>query len=838
MTHIYHLYTMPRPTKRARQSRTAVQKGATVQVASSSSSAGSAGDARLRYDDWMQNCGDLDWNAILESSRRTLPMRGKDAPGTSRTTVWRKKKRVNDAAKAAAGSADILSWFTPTPSTHQKAKEDFDTEVEEEAEGQDSCEEVVDTEVEEALKDEDETGSGIQEEMAPDYLSDMEEITDDDEHESEYKTETESIDEEDEPVLRSEISLVDHPNFDRAYEILMNLKLRSSNARDTHLAKAFIANVCLSDSHHRDTVRLLAIFGFLGILRKKPTTSLRIASGLVACAVYGKFSGETAHKARSIRNWAWFFVENFSLPVINKGRNIKTESLIHDEDFKELVMQFVREQLSDKVSRNSFTPRTLTNFIQTRFCKQITENTARRWLYKLDFVQRYAGSGLYFDGHERVDVVAYRNLFVVRMCARMPRMDSYRDGPDGSIIVDPPKDKDVVNKHACKIIPVVHDESTYMTKDGRKKLWSQKGFASPVIKGQGATIMVSGFLCPCHGFFSNGDDRSYKTIEPGKGKDGWWTNADLVAQAEKVTQLFEAVHPGCQALFLFDNSQNHHAAPPTGLCVTNLNKTDGGKNMNRNVRDGWYMKENERVVQPMCHADGIPKGVETILMERGLLQVEPAVAPKLTKKGDFVGFLLEQSDIQELKLDPSKLKLDDSTSIVLTWSSAEGWFLDSDGARVAQKFVHPDQTMKGLRTIVKERAASGSKKMTLQEMRDMLSAQPDFQEQKEWLSETITSTGKHLIDYFPKYHCELSPIEKVWGVSKRYTRGECDFTLGSLRIVVPQSLDAVSVESIQRFFRASFEYMQAYKECKGMSFELVQNARKVYKSHRKVPASL
>ena len=229
--------------------------------------------------------------------------------------------------------------------------------------------------------------------------------------------------------------------------------------------------------------------------------------------------------------------------------------------------------------------------------------------------------------------------------------------------------------------------------------------------------------------------------------------------------------------------------------------------------------------------------METILRERGLLEEASEPAPKPTKKADFVAFLSAQEDIVELGLDPSKLKLDDSPSLVPDWSAAEGWFFGFAGERIAQRFVHEDQRMKGLRTIVKERGGTCPKKMTLQEMRDLLNEQPDFQEQKEWLSETVTSSKKHSIDYFPKYHCELSPIEKVWGVSKRYTRGECDFTLASLRIVVPQSLKAVPLESIQRFFRASFEYIRAYKANKGMKFEQVQNTRKEYKSHRRVTSS-
>ena len=38
------------------------------------------------------------------------------------------------------------------------------------------------------------------------------------------------------------------------------------------------------------------------------------------------------------------------------------------------------------------------------------------------------------------------------------------------------------------------------------------------------------------------------------------------------------LHPGARGLFLFDNSQNHHAKAPSGLDVNNHNLNDGGKN--------------------------------------------------------------------------------------------------------------------------------------------------------------------------------------------------------------------------------------------------------------------
>jgi hypothetical protein len=65
--------------------------------------------------------------------------------------------------------------------------------------------------------------------------------------------------------------------------------------------------------------------------------------------------------------------------------------------------------------------------------------------------------------------------------------------------------------------------------------------------------------------------------------------------------------------------------------VSNLNLSDGLKSgVEKQMKAGWYLdKDGVRVVQSMQRADGIQKGVETILTERGKFHDENGKKLKL-----------------------------------------------------------------------------------------------------------------------------------------------------------------------------------------------------------------
>ena len=180
------------------------------------------------------------------------------------------------------------------------------------------------------------------------------------------------------------------------------------------------------------------------------------------------------------------------------------------------------------------------------------------------------------------------------------------------------------------LILVTHDESCFSANDGRSFCWLDDENRQIRPKGNGRTIMVSAFLCECHGLLKLPEDLHHQypdvapdstvIIKPGVNNEGYWKNSDLVRQVkEKAILIFKILHPNCDGLLMFDNSQNHHAKAPDALCVGKMNMRDGGVNK-RLMRNGWFLNSvNIRVEQKMTLDDGkTSKGLQRVFSERGL----------------------------------------------------------------------------------------------------------------------------------------------------------------------------------------------------------------------------
>ena len=97
----------------------------------------------------------------------------------------------------------------------------------------------------------------------------------------------------------------------------------------------------------------------------------------------------------------------------------------------------------------------------------MSSETARRWLHRLGFSVVSSGKGVYFDGHERDDVVSDRLQYL----QELKEFDQRED-----------------------VVRVYHDESTYHANADEGWSWQESQSQPLRPKSLGSAIMVSDFI--------------------------------------------------------------------------------------------------------------------------------------------------------------------------------------------------------------------------------------------------------------------------------------------------------------------------------------------------------
>eukprot|EP00474_Spongospora_subterranea_P004864 CRZ05322.1 hypothetical protein [Spongospora subterranea] len=192
-------------------------------------------------------------------------------------------------------------------------------------------------------------------------------------------------------------------------------------------------------------------------------------------------------------------------------------------------------------------------------------------------------------------VILFRKLFLNRTLNYEERMTKYVDVLD--------KDVDALRAIAPnlgdgnrRLDLITYNDSCFSSNDGKTTIWMSEDNRPLRPKGDGRSIMVSEFLCESHGPSKLSPSQqvqhpgvyreSVVIMKPGKNADSYCTNSDLVEHLKNGILIFKILHPGCDALFLFDNSQNHRSLAPNALKAKVLPIKDDGKNV-KLQRDGW-----------------------------------------------------------------------------------------------------------------------------------------------------------------------------------------------------------------------------------------------------------
>lgn len=305
--------------------------------------------------------------------------------------------------------------------------------------------------------------------------------------------------------------------------------------------------------------RARAILGYLHMVarndRQRTDASERAAEAQGFAPKWG---------GRQVRLWADSWINRGELPTSQKGKHIKVFSLLEDPDIRAELRSFVRsnkwaidpvklanftaQKLIPKVAKGYGThlmenelPTGLKQYLEStllprmnlKVMRGISINTARCWLHREGFRFIEHRKALYFDGHERSDVVEYRQrVFIPQMKQHRRRIVEYVVGD-----VEKEKNKQVENYVERRLVLVSHDESTTQANDGRKKSWVHGNEHALKKKGLGRGIHQSDVICSTVGWVK----AASHSLEYGKNYEGYWNGELFVKQVRHEGKIWRCI---------------------------------------------------------------------------------------------------------------------------------------------------------------------------------------------------------------------------------------------------------------------------------------------------------
>ena len=363
-----------------------------------------------------------------------------------------------------------------------------------------------------------------------------------------------------------------------------------------------------------------------------------IASSIQASTALGK--GLSC--AKQIRFLTRQFIEDRTLLPMNPYGSWN-KSMLADEDLCNDINLYLQE-IGKEISAKKLVDFLARDDVRSKHGieKQISKRTAQRYLNTLGYRWSTPKKGQYADGHERDDVVYYRDkVFLPKWKEIQSRMECWI-GSDAELEQGP-------KMPGPRIITWFHDESIFYAHDRRKKSWYHKDApAKPYKKGEGTSLMIADFVSADFRWLRSPDGKqsARRVMKPGKAKDGYFTSEDIKLQAEEAIRICRDCWPQYEHVFVYDNAFTHLKRPEGSLSARRMPKNTPKEGNNWGIEvtkrdpitkkpicnaDGSYQKEKIRM-EDAQFADGTPqplyfpegharagvfKGMVTILEERG-----------------------------------------------------------------------------------------------------------------------------------------------------------------------------------------------------------------------------
>ncbi|KAF8058012.1 hypothetical protein FPV67DRAFT_1428985, partial [Lyophyllum atratum] len=208
--------------------------------------------------------------------------------------------------------------------------------------------------------------------------------------------------------------------------------------------------------------------------------------------------GRGRYCARTLRRLSCAYIRDREVLPINPYGDWN-ETMLVDEDLVNDISLYLQEL------GVNITAAKLVEYLRRPEVKEkhgitrpISIRTAHRYLQLLGYRFQSTPKGQFADGHERADVVYYRdNKFLPQLAELQKRMRVFVDAnPEYGPII------------GLLVILWLHDESIFYAHDRRRRAWYHKdATARPYKKGDGASLMIADYVSADFGWLRSLDGK-------------------------------------------------------------------------------------------------------------------------------------------------------------------------------------------------------------------------------------------------------------------------------------------------------------------------------------------
>ncbi|KAL1659549.1 hypothetical protein GGF50DRAFT_130934 [Schizophyllum commune] len=459
----------------------------------------------------------------------------------------------------------------------------------------------------------------------------------------------------------------------------------------------------------------------------------------------------------------------------------------------------------------------------------ITLHTAGRWLRRMGYRWHRTRRGQYVDGHERRDVVWYRQKVF------LPAITEAEHRTRAWILAN----RDNLGPLPRNRILVIwfHDESTFYANDRREIIWiHQDSSATPRAKGEGASYMVADYVSADYGFLraKSTNENARVSWKCGVNRDGYFTSEEVIKQAERAMDILERDYSDEEHWLVYDNATIHRKRADDALSA---------RRMPKNPSPYPKLEKGEEDTN-----FGVKKAVTD--SRGGAIYELKTVKPRRKKKKDQGSLAADNPTPEERRVRKTTwLPMKDTYFATVSSGGQREEVRQSLYYPVDPRYPELPGRFKGMAQILRERGLHEEAELPFEChgfkcdtslprccCRRVLYNQPDFLAERSILEDTCEARGFRVL-FLPKFHCELNFIEQVWGAAKRaYRMYPESSSEEDLVRNVEKALESVSLQTMRHFARRAWKFIDAYR--KGSDGRIAAWAAKKYHGHRTLPEGI